>query len=148
MKLQDGFTLIELLIVVSITGIILAMVTLSFSRMNQKYNVESDIKEIYSILMRARNDASKTNTQRVVSLTANQVQNNRYRFTINCGTSPVAPCVAADAITFDRRGLADKDQTISITGYSADTNPTMDCVEVAATRINIGIMNGVNCVQR
>ena len=148
MKLQDGFTLIELLIVVSITGIILAMVTLSFSRMNQKYNVESDIKEIYSILMRARNDASKTNTQRVVSLTANQVQNNRYRFTINCGTSPVAPCVAADAITFDRRGLADKDQTISITGYSADTNPTMDCIEVAATRINIGIMNGVNCVQR
>lgn len=156
MKSQSGFTLVEMIVVIAVISIISAIVTLNFQRMNAKYTVESNTKEIYSILMRARNDASTTNTRRLVALAANQVQtgvdtngdgdfdgtpaSTTYpRFTINFSASPVI---------FDRRGLTNSLQTISITGYSAGVTPTMDCIVIGATRINIGIMTGGNCDQR
>lgn len=158
MKAQSGFTLVEIMIVVAIIGIVLAMVTLNFTQLNEKYTVESNTKEIYSILMRARNNASTTNTPRVVLLAANQVQTgpdtdgdnningtavttNYPRFTINFDA-------ARNPVVFDRRGLANNSQTISIEGFSGGTTPAMDCIEVAFTRITIGKLTGGNCVPR
>jgi hypothetical protein len=151
------------MVVVTLIGIILAMVTLNFTQLNEKYTVESNTKEIYSILMRARNDASTTNIPRLVRLNTNQVQTGADangdnvidvpitkpypRFTINCGANP---CVN-NTVAFDRRGLPNNLQTLSITGFSAGTTPAMNCITIAATRINIGIMTGLpggNCVQR
>jgi prepilin-type N-terminal cleavage/methylation domain-containing protein len=164
MKTQSGFTLVELMIVLGLAAVILSMVTMSFSRLNEKYTVESNTKNIYSILMRARNDAATTNTSHLVVLSANQVQtgldansdnvmdaiNNtkRYqRYTINCA----GIACAGNTVAFDARGLTNNLQTLSITGFAAGT-PAMDCIVIAATRINIGKMTGPgpggNCVQR
>lgn len=159
MKSQSGFTLVELMIVVVLIGIILAMVTLNFTQLNEKYTVESNIKELYSLLMRARNEAATTNIPRFVVIGANQVQIGRDtvgdnvmdtvddtkripRFTLNGNT-----------FVFDRRGLPNNLQTLSITGFGGGSTPALDCIVIAATRINMGLMTaapvpGGNCVQR
>lgn len=156
MKTESGFTLIELMVVVAIIGIILSFSTLHFSRLNQKYRVESTTREIYSLLMKARNNASTTNTRHLAVLSADQVQtgadadvdNNidgssdsvqSPQFTIKFTGSPVF---------FDRRGLA-TNETIHIEDYSPNITPTMDCIAIFATRINMGRWDGVNnCVHQ
>jgi len=157
MKAQSGFTLVELVLVAAIIGIVLAAVTLNFSQLNQKYAVESYTKDIYTILMQARNDASNINSPCTVNLAANEIRtvqdknqdgdttdqgenviHNFPRFTIN---------FAADVL-FDRRGLTNNLQTIRITGYSAKVEPTTDCIVIGPTRINIGKWTGGTCVQR
>jgi len=167
MKAEHGFTLIELVVVVALIGTMLAIATLNFSQLNEKYRVESSIKEIYSFLLRARNDATTTNIQRVVTFGASQVQAgvdtnldgvidgtpttiNFQRFVLSCGTGVSPPsCVAGtDKVVFDRRGLTTNNQTISITNFSAGVRPATDCLVISATRINMGLMTGGACVQR
>jgi len=162
MKAQSGFTLIELMIVVALIGIILAFATLNFRQLHEKYQVEASTKEIYTILMRARNDASRTNTTQLVVLSGNQIQTGADadgdgnidtatprtttfpRFILEFSGSP---------IIFNRRGMStgavkQSNQTLCITGYSADIKPAMDCLVISPTRINIGQWNGGARVQR
>jgi len=163
MKAQAGFTLVELMIVVAIIGIIMAIATMNFTQSNDKYTVESYTKEIYSILMQARNDAANTNTQIRVTLAANLLTThqdtngdgvvdageptttNPYpRFVMNSNIAGGLPAT----IIFDRRGLTTNFQTINITGYSPNASPGVDCITIAATRVNMGLMTGGACVQQ
>jgi len=157
MKAQSGFTLVELVLVAAIIGIVLAATSLVFSQLNQKYAVESYTKDIYSILLQARNDAANINTSCTVTLTANEVRavqdKNQDGDTADQGDLvihdfPRFAINSAAPVVFDRRGLTSNLQTIRITGYSANAVPTMDCIVVAATRINIGKWTGGTCVQR
>ncbi|MFT5697351.1 MAG: prepilin-type N-terminal cleavage/methylation domain-containing protein [Desulforhopalus sp.] len=153
MKGQQGFTLIELVVVIGVIGILLAVVTLNFSRLNEKYSMETEIKDLYSILMRTRDTARKINTPQLVTIAANAVQigadaNQDGAFdaganitTVNMGRFTLAP---VGNFTFDRRGLASVTQTIQITGTGA-ISPAMNCIDITGTRLNIGLMNGVNC---
>ena len=171
MKAQSGFTLVELMVVVAIIGIILTIATMNFTQWNDKYTVESYTKQIYSILMKARNDAANTNTQNLVTLAANQVTTlqdansngvadpgeptttNPYpRFAITSNIAVVPP-TPPQQITFDRRGITNNIGTISITGYSPNASPGVDCIVVAKTRINMGRWDptqpvGQQCVQQ
>lgn len=167
MKAQSGFTLVELMIVVAIIGIVLAIATMNFTQWNDKYTVESYTKEIHSILMRARNDAANTNTQNLVTLAANQVQvtldddedgiieATDGNGVVDAGepttTKPYPRFVinftaARNPIVFDRRGITNDTQTISITGYSPNASPGVDCTVVANTRINMGLMRVIGGV--
>ena len=165
MKAKSGFTLVELMVVVAIIGIVLAIATMNFTQWNDKYTVESYTKEIYSTLMKARNDAANTNTQNLITLAANQVQVTQDdngngvvdatdgngvvdpgeptitkpypRFAINSNIVVVPPAVSP-TVVFDRRGMTDNLGSINITGYSPNASPGVDCVVVATTRINMG----------
>ncbi|MCL2457591.1 MAG: prepilin-type N-terminal cleavage/methylation domain-containing protein [Desulfobulbus sp.] len=159
MKGQGGFTLVELIVVVVIIGALLGVATLYFVQLNEKYKVESLTKEIYSTLMKNRNDAATTNTPRVIELAADRIRSgpdadgNRN---IDDGepvnemqsSGFVFQFTGANRIAFDRRGLTTDNQTLIITGARFGATPAMDCISIAATRINIGKMEAGNCVHR
>lgn len=163
MRVQSGFTLVELMIVVAVSGLLLAIAIMNFSQWNDKYTVESYTKEIYSILMKARNDAANTNIQNLVTMSANQMQvtqddngngvveatdgngavdagepttTRTYpRFTITSSSGALP-----QTIVFNRRGMPNILQTIRITNYSPNASPGVDCIAVARTRINMGLI--------
>lgn len=155
MKTESGFTLIELVVVVAMIGIILAFATLHFSRLNQKYIVESTTREIYSLLMKARNNASNTNTRHLAVFSAHQVRTGAdadSNSVIDGSSDSVQSqqftiIFPAGSVVFDRRGLA-TNKTIHIDGYSPNVTPTLDCIEISATRINAGRWGGDDCVQQ
>lgn len=149
MQTQNGFTLVELMVVVAVIGIILAVATLNFHQLNEKYRVESATKEIHSLLMRARNDASRTNTSRSVALTAHDVTSG----TITANFPQFTLTFAGSPIVFDRRGMStgfNSNLTLRITDLSGNFIPAaaMDCIVISPTRINTGKWSGAACVQR
>lgn len=162
MKAQSGFTLVELMVAVGIIGIIMTIAIMNLTQTNDRFTVESYTKEIHSTLMRARNDAANSNTQFRVTLAATLVKTHqdtdgdgvedageptttksypRFTKTTDAGALP-------QTIVFDRKGVTNDNQTITITGYSANANPQVDCIVVAMTRINMGRTIGGACVQQ
>ncbi|MEZ0329753.1 MAG: GspH/FimT family pseudopilin [Dissulfuribacterales bacterium] len=160
LKWADGFTVVELLVVIAIMAIFSSLSVWGFSSWKARYGVESATKEIYATLMKARNDASTTNTPYLVTFAAHSVQagpdadgdGNIDGTPITLDYSTYTVNFALTPISFDRRGLADTggvdNQTISITSSASGINPAVDCIVVSATRINLGKMTGGACVQQ
>lgn len=146
MQRNDGFTLVELVLVLLLIGIAATMATLSLSRIYQKSQEESEIREIHTILMRARNDATRTNSTHLVTLAARKIEagidndnNGTIDESLQSWTFPRFIINHTDnaTISFNRRGLSSIN-TIYLTGYSPKVNPVIDCINLSSTRINMG----------
>lgn len=156
---QSGFTLIELIVIVVVIGFLMVIATLNFRQMVNKSTIESNSKEIQALLMRARNDASTTNIQRVVTLAPNQIQVtsdtdgdgvfDAGEPTLTYPFRQFALQFAISPIVFDRRGIANTvaNQTLQVV-HPGNVTPMTDCIVVFATRINIGLMTGGVCAEQ
>jgi prepilin-type N-terminal cleavage/methylation domain-containing protein len=150
---KDGFTLLETLVVIAIIGITATIAMVSMAGWVRKYNVESEIKQLYADLMKARVTAMNNNRAQFVSLSASE-------YTIYDDTNPspngdgtltplldtvILPATSlkypmvwngSAQIDFNSRGfITTLPKTICV--YS-DINPSYDCIKVSATRVILG----------
>lgn len=154
MKTQDGFSLVELMVVMAMIGILGVFAVSVVSSWRGKHAMEGYIKEIYTMMMKARTSAATTNTPYLVTFATNQVQTGPDANgdntidtpeTVNTGDYSLTNYVGT--ITFDRRGMTNNEQTIQLTS-SSGLNPSLDCIVVSNTRINLGKWIGGNCVHQ
>ncbi|EZQ12252.1 pilus assembly FimT family protein [Acinetobacter sp. Ver3] len=74
--LQRGFTIIELLITTIVLSITATMAIPSFKNIVAQYRLNSDVRELSSVLMMARNQATLLRKDVTVDLQSNQSDSN------------------------------------------------------------------------
>ena len=163
-----GFTLIELVVVMAIIAILLVIAFISGQQWMGRYNAESQIRQMHTDLLQTRVRAMQINRQYFVVVNAGSYQifedtNDSGGIAPDVGldvslwTTPKALIytVSSGAVTLimDQRGIiTTATSALNIlpliqfnTGSAA---PEYDCLQLYATRINFGRMNGANCVPR
>ncbi|HBE44069.1 MAG TPA: hypothetical protein DDW17_01115 [Deltaproteobacteria bacterium] len=154
---RDGFTLVEILTVIAIIGIVAGMAVISFSGMVRRYNVESQIKELYSDLVNTRVMAMSTKKTHFVDIKSGQY--SAYVDTNTTNPNQDGDGILQDAtdvrlagypktfkfplswgggsttIEFSAKGLANTSNTFCV---FSNINPAYDCIVVSWTRIILG----------
>lgn len=150
---REGFTLVEILVAVVILGILATMAVTSFLGLSEKYEVETETKQLYADLMDARGRAMQRNRFHFVRITANgyatyddgspspdgdgiynsgldnQVANVTVQHTINTVLS------GGPNFAFNRNGIASDTGRI---WFSSTANPDYDCITIRETRTKMG----------
>lgn len=146
---KRGITLVELLVVVSVMGVLLTVLNLSFESWKKSYEVEKVTRELYNDLMRVRLMAIDRNTNYLTILDSHSYtmaedrnQNRRiddgemlpsypktvkYRLEFRNKNDPKVVC--------NTRGLFTVGRTISVVPR---TDADLDCMKISAVRIFIG----------
>jgi type IV fimbrial biogenesis protein FimT len=159
-----GITLIELIVVVTVVGILIVALGFEFTGWMGKYNVESQMKEMYIDLMNARARAMQKNRVHFVTLTATSYRINEDLdpwpdgdgvLTANDNTRPAGynepiplrlitlasniPITWSDIsdaqIDFTKRGLSVDTKTVCA---SSTMDSDYDCIEISPSRIDMG----------
>lgn len=160
---QSGITLIELVVVVSIIAILIFFVTLSFEGYQAKYNIESQIKTLYSDIMGARMKAMNENRLYVVKFTSPNSYvvaiDNDWNGDFNAGDTKVDKYSksglnynlawgfqgSTNRIILDNRGLVNVNGNIRV---DRTNDAEYDCIVISNTRIKMGKWDGTKCDPR
>jgi prepilin-type N-terminal cleavage/methylation domain-containing protein len=155
---KRGITLVELLVVISVIGILVAAVDISFEDWMKRYEAEKIMRELYHDLMYARMMAVERNVKYLTAL-------GDYQYIVaedrdgdgDIDNGEVLPAFPKNVeyklwwnnrdknIVCDTRGLVRPNRTISvITGTDAE----YDCLKISSTRIITGKYEGHGCVAR
>ncbi|HET6515083.1 MAG TPA: type II secretion system protein [Thermodesulfovibrionales bacterium] len=155
METNKGLTLIEILVAMSVIGILSAAIGFFFEGWASTYRIESQIKEMYANLMKARVQAMQVNRVHFVTLSpthyavfddTNPASEGNNILETSADRQillqefdahyPIAWSGAADTrITLTARGFSNDKKTICM---FSSKDPDYDCIEISATRINIG----------
>ena len=103
---QKGFTLIEIVIVLSIIGIMTAVVVPNFLKWRPGMLLKSASRDLYSSMQKAKIEAVKTNTTVTFNFTSSSgdpCKGGRYRFVDGLGAT-VAENSMADGICLNKKG--------------------------------------------
>jgi prepilin-type N-terminal cleavage/methylation domain-containing protein len=151
---DQGFSLIELVIVIAIISVLAVIVGINANQWLNKYNAESKIRQMHADLMQARVQAMQYNRQYSVVVNTNSYQigstNDNGITTWQPSKTLNYPVSLASTgtIAIDQRGIISAGIAI-IQFNTGSGTPEYDCIQMLyATRINIGKMNGANCVTR
>jgi prepilin-type N-terminal cleavage/methylation domain-containing protein len=158
--LDGGFSLIELLIVIGIISILLAFAAINGKQWMDKYNAEKQLRIMHADLLQARTSAMDQNMRYFVVITANNYQvikdangNGKNDDTVLFQTPLHYQATTPMTLIIDQKGLLSTSTSSlpnlpDIKFNTADVTPEYDCIQLYATRINIGKMIGANCVPR
>jgi prepilin-type N-terminal cleavage/methylation domain-containing protein len=173
-KIMDsrGFSLLELLTVIAIISILLGVATIYGRQWMDKYNAESQMRTLHTELMATRARAMEKNRIHFIVLNDTGVYQVVEDTNDSGGNKPDAgdkiletdilkylpktsSTMTGYPVTFimDARGLISSSagelvNAVSIPFDTKTAMPAYDCLQLYATRINIGRMNGKNCDPR
>ncbi len=158
-----GLTLIELMVALVIVVILIGVAGYTLRGRMMGYRIENQTKGMYADLMNARARAMQRNINHFIQVTAANYQifeDTNENGIYNAGTdNPIWPAAKpleyapswTNTIIMDTRGHVSNNVTPlgATIFFNVGNNVTdYDCIVLSTTRINIGKMEGVDCVSK
>ncbi len=166
---ERGVTLIELVVVLAIAIILIAALSYEYQGWRARYRAEGEVKMLYSDIMKARTLAMTRGKTYFVNLPTSEPKkllvfedsepppdgNGRLTWTdsmIINETTTYNITSAERHFIIDSRGqlsgvggMLESPRTMVLDLSSIDVEPDYNCIELLATRVNLGFWNGTNC---
>jgi prepilin-type N-terminal cleavage/methylation domain-containing protein len=170
---RRGVTLIELMVVISVIVVVALVAGFSYKGWQGRYRVESEVRVMYSDMMRARAKAMNLTRTHCVTFVADSGGGRGQYSVIEdrdpapdgdgdcCDAGDLAPDWFAQPKTvnypfpagvvagfrFDGNGLANTTTPILFV-TDVDVEADYDCINISSTRINMGKWDGTDCAER
>lgn len=159
-----GFSLIELVVVISIIGILSSVAVMSFSSWMRKAQIEGQTREMLAEFNAARSESVFRKKRHAIILQPSSFIIKRYSSADESRTgdttrgviltkqlaysiSRVSGSSLADRIIeFDIRGFTNDWDTICVNPFYSGAQ--YDCIAISGGRVNIGKVEGADCVQK
>ena len=136
----NGFSLTELIVVIAILSIVLVIAIPMFSKWRTRYYIESDIKNIYSLLEEGRVKAFTYKKDLTLVVNGKKACLKENSNNIKC-IQLKNPFTGS--ISISRRGTFNK--TSIVYAGSSGIKPAYDCISVTYTRARLGVYDGTSC---
>lgn len=159
-----GFSLIELLITMTVMALVMTISTLSFNSWTRKSGVERQLREMFTDLSESRVQAfHEKRPYRITFQPSSYVIKNystenepsdagriiinkdmKYGLTSKNSTgTDLGVDISDKFVEFDTRGWSSNNFTVIVNPLSAD--PSVNCLVISDTRVNMGKINGTKC---